>query len=172
MNVEKAVTILKKSAEQGKNVRDVFKYLSERSRTKDHTSARTIYLSMQKEGYKAEYEDIYKALKAMSDAGVGQPKFDKQGNVIGLVNIAVSLQSVGAAAISRGELETWKQRKRYMPLEEMDAPQPQAASSTQPQNMLVPSVTVYIGGRPTTIPLPEGLSDEALGNFINRLLSK
>lgn len=174
MNVDKVIETLKDEAKRNKAYRDVFQSWSQRERARDQVTVRTLYYQLKDDGKENDREEYARLLGLLSKLGLGNVKYDKKGDVIALVDVQATLQSIGQAVMGKGKtLEAFTRRApigRFAPAQQSysePAPAPRAAASTRPV-----SITIPIGGRMVDVPIPDGLSSEELGEFIRKLLGK
>jgi predicted ABC-class ATPase len=150
---------------------------SKRQRARNQVTVRALALRMKEEGYDHSAEDYAKVLKAMADAGLGQLKFDRTGEVIALVNVQTTLQSVGQAVIGKAKnLQEFKQRRKFKDFEELEEGAAPAAPSTAAQFVAnhqaaqgIATITLSVGGKPVTINIPTDLPADELGALIKNL---
>lgn len=174
MNTAKAIETLKKEAEKNEAAREVFKMWSGRERGRDQVTVRALKLRMDSETKKRfASEDYAKVLKAVGQAGFGQLKYNRKGDVDAIVGIGVTLQSLGLAALGKGQ--TLVALRKFHPLRQ-SVTDMEEIPQTVPQMSRLPdkitSIAVPLNGVMTQIPIPDGLTDEQLGSFIKRLLGK
>lgn len=71
-----------------------------RERTRQQITLTSLYLTMEREGFKFKKEQYAKELEFMASLGLGKLETDKSG-ITALKNIYVTLQSIGMAGISK-----------------------------------------------------------------------
>lgn len=173
MDISKAIETLRKEAEKNTAVKDVLKMWAGRERARGQVTLRALTQRMvNEENKKHDPAEYAKLLKLLGNLGLGQLKYDRTGEVLGIFNVQAKLQSIGQAALGKGKsIEAFKQRAKYKPIDELEAAESRYEQLPLPaSNDKVTSIAVPLNGQLVQIQIPSDLTDAQLGAFIKKLL--
>lgn len=157
---------LKSKADRDPAFKAVFTKFGARQRSRNQVTIRALMLSMQKDGFNFPLTKYQEILKFLSELDIGTLSVDRKGQIRALVNVRLTLQSIGQAVIEKSDLKPFKQAYRYRKL---DASTPvakvPAKPSAEPDKTYRTELKITVDGNTMTYP-GATVSPEDLGNFL------
>lgn len=167
--MNKLVDVLSREAKENKAFNAFAHVCALRKRARGQITMVGLAQRMKKEGFNytpAEYEKILKFLAAHN---LGKLRTNSKGRVVALDDIKLSLQSIGAAAISGDNLKTWKQRNQYKVLAPTAAPAVQTAlEAKKPSPLAAVYLTLMINGKAVNVKIPKEFDKSDIADLLVR----
>lgn len=173
MNKQDIIEGLRQEAATNSVSKAVLIMFALRQRARKNVTLHALQGRMKAEGFmygKQQYEPV---LKRMAQLGLGTLKKNPKGQIVALVDLQTTLKSIGEAACGNGEaLSRFHQKNTFTALRVMppaiQSPAPAVVTQTERATKTKADITVMFRGRPISMALPEGLSNEDLGSFLNK----
>lgn len=162
------IVALKKEAQSNKVFNAVCYAFALRKRTRQQITIPGLRLKMKKEGFEFSSHEYEKVLQTLASMGFGTLVKTPEGKIKALVNIKVTLQSIGQIAVAKRDV--LEARKAHMKFEPLKAGPKQVIDKPQVIDVRpvvdATSITAQVNGRPITFTIPSGLSLDELTNFL------
>jgi hypothetical protein len=186
MDQIKVVETLKQTAEKNRTAQDVFHFWAMRERTRNVVTVEALASRMKKEGFDHAPSDYAAFLRQLSNLGLGKLDISPTGKVKALKDIKLTLQSIGAAAVSgKSKLTGFYPRNRFGELlVSSDAPQkvlepvkaappkpvakPAKETNGSPVNVGI-ALVMSINGKNVSIPVPQDLTIVEVAALVAKL---
>lgn len=169
------IEALKAKAKEDPAYHAVFLKFAMRERSRNQVTIRNLTLSMQKESYNFPTTKYQEVLKFLASMGFGRVVEDRKGNLKGLYDISITLQSIGKAALEQNSsLKQFKRPNRYSKIVTETSPKVEKETPVEPLKGGKVELKITIDGKTLTYPGFE-MNPDALGNFLvnfNRLSTK
>lgn len=146
----------------------VCEVFAHRQRTRQQITVASLQATMKKHRYNYSKEEIQRVIKIFADLGVGTIQHSSTGRVRALKNIKVTLQSLGAAAVDKGQKIT-AHRPR---LHQVSLAMPAEAPATPAPACCKVAFTITVDGKDIVFDLPQEVPKDRLGDFIASLYSQ
>ncbi len=147
----------------------VFHFLAQRERTRDSILTGNLYKEMCKAGFKYPKSEYAKTLRFLSTIGVGTLKVSTRGNVIGLYDIKLTLQSLGRAAIEGSpSLNPFHGRKKFTVLRPVVLPPAAPRVVDDVVKDISIDIVVHINEKVLQIQVPENFKKEDISLLIEK----
>lgn len=173
LNPKEVVQRLKNEAENNKVFKAVCHLFVNRERTRQQITMPTLRLAMAREGHYYDKEAYIAILKFMASLGLGTLDKDFSGDIRALKDIRFTLQSIGDAALSKGEmLQTFVPAPDFKDLPKEQTVVPLKSPRVEEASRYATSITVTLDGQPVSLPLPRGLTLMELGALLDSVFSK
>jgi hypothetical protein len=145
-----------------------------RERARSQVTVSALSQRMKDEGFTYERKDIEDVLKLLSSVGVGKLVKDSEGRIDALVDIKLTLQSIGKVAAGQDmEIHGFRRKAKFSRLprrgrhvERKVVPFKPVAAPKQPDARVI--LTVVVGGKSINIPV-SGLTPQEIANLISDL---
>lgn len=171
------ITQLKAEVSKNRVFNDMCHVFATRERARQQVTIPALMAVMKKNGFNHSKNDYEKALRVMANLGLGILDFDGRGRLRSLKGVKVTLQSIGMAALSGGQINKFRPQVRLAKLPGVPQTIVEAAASkttiTPPptipdmnKDMCKIVFTVEVGGKKVLFEIPEGVPKEELGQFI------
>lgn len=171
MDTNTKIELLIKEAETNPASNDVFHVMAARKRARNSINLSSLTNKMRKEGFDYAKKDYLPSIKLLAQLGFGELDLDKRGKIIGLKNIKVTLQSVGAAACRQGNhFSGFVPRNKFgtlVPKPEVVKPVPQDKKVETDKGTL--SLPVGINNKIVMIKVSRNISGEDMATLIDKL---
>lgn len=144
----------------------MFHVFALRKRARNRVNLNSLYLRMTKEGFTYSRSEYIPGLKLLVSLGLCDQDVNHRGRFIGIKNIKVTLQSIGAAACNKNtDIANFKQRNKFQTM----MPKPEILKQSIKQNSLELSLDLTIDNNVIHLPLPKSLTSEQISLLINKL---
>jgi hypothetical protein len=149
-----------------------------RQRARAQVTLHSLTQTMDKEGFKYTRADYVEVLKVLGGLGFGKLEYDSKKRLIALKNVNTTLQSIGKAAVGKGELKKVQFKNKFNTLTTMPL---KRAISLEVKRDTVKAVSIryqaeltvkFSKDETTTFPLPGGLSPKELGLLLSSQYAK
>lgn len=143
-----------------------------RERARQQVTLGRLRIRMAQEGYNYSRNDYEQVLRFLASIGIGVLDFDSKKNLRSLVAIKTTLQSIGAAAVGKGDsLERFTPAAEFSDLP-VKAPSAPSVSTPAPMKPLVSeeypvSLTIIVEGLKMSFNLPKGLTMKELSKLLS-----
>lgn len=179
-NHEKIIDALRTEAQTNKVFASVMLVFAVRERARYQVTIPALKYRMQKEGYNFTVEQLAKVLSFLASLSIGKLSFDAGGKVKALIDIKLTLQSVGQAAMGQIAItEQFKQARRYAPLAVPPAPKPAQEIVNKPvpkppteANKHKVFLSASIDGHYINFPTPMVLTADELLDLVTQMSNK
>lgn len=179
-------TIIKAEATKNPVFNAVCHLFAVRERARSQVTLSTLMVSMSREGYNFNREQLEGVLEFLAHSGVGRLAKNSKGRVHALKDIKYTLQSVGRAGSDKATtVDKFVPNTTYSDLPQKAlaaviptprAPEPVAAPPTPevaPAKTIYPAVlTITAGGKPVNFEIPNGLTSERLALLLSEIYRK
>lgn len=169
------IDALKAKAKEDPAYHAVFLKFAVRKRSRNQVTVRNLTLSMQKDSFNFPTTKYQEVLKFLAGMGFGKVVEDRKGNLKGLYDISITLQSIGKAALEQNSpLKQFKRPNRYSKMVTDVSPEVEKETPAEPLKGGKVELKITIDGRVLTYPGFE-MNPDALGSFLvnfNRLSKK
>lgn len=189
LNESDIIAALKKEASTNPVFNSVCHVFAMRERARQQVTVPSLRFRMQVEGFDYTKEQYVNVLRYMASLGIGVLAFDRNKEVKALIQINITLQSIGNVAVGLGnKLDSFKSQVEpklkmkpitmhnhtTVPLPTKPVlPVTKEKVLTQPSftDTLAVSLIVYVDGKPVTFNLPKGLTTKEFGEVLADLYS-
>ena len=170
MDLDSVIVKLKHEATQDDAVRDVFKGLSKRLRTRSILNVRSIAQDMREFRTVHGIDDYSRVLTLMASLGIGKPKKEK-GRIVELTDISIDLKSLGANVIGDSKsIKAFKARTNFT-----SVPDAVRAITEDPDSVKIypmrksasVSVTITVNGKEMIVPIPSDFTADEIKAVID-----
>lgn len=160
----KLIDLLSKEAKENKAFNAFAHVCALRKRARGQITMVGLAQRMKKEGFNYSSAEYEKILKFLASHNLGKLKTDNKGRVIALDDIKISLQSLGAAAVSGGDLRTWKQRNQYKELPAaVSTPRPLQSEPKSPPSVYL---TLVVNGKAVNVKIPKDFTERDIADLL------
>lgn len=173
INSGKVVETLQDEATKDDVFNAMCELFAQRKRTRSRVTLKGLMLAMQyvKGSGNWSDKDYAKALEKLAKIGFGNLKYNSKNEVVALDNVKITLQSIGKAALMKGDELAKKKtayKNKFKELEpasfiENNGHTMDAKPKSRSYGMFL---TVMINNSPVTFPGPEKIKPEDLGAFL------
>lgn len=180
LNAAEIVDRLRAEAAKDRTFNDICHVFSLRERARGQVTIAALQLTLIKEGFTHDKEEIRRVFKLMAGLGLGTLDLAPNKIIRGLKDIKVSLQSIGMSALDPAEqLEKFNQPVKYLDLpvpKPKSKPLPQAAQKAPKVETSKPpvqtrrykaSIKITIDGKDLEFDLPKQVSMLELTFLLN-----
>lgn len=166
MNMNEIADKLIKECETNPISSAVFHVLALRQRARGTVALTALYYRMKKEGFNYNRTDYVPFLQFLAALNLGSLVLDRKGNVTGLKDVKITLQSIGSIACKQKvQPRTFKSRPIFRPLRATvltTVPVHQDEETTL-------TLEFHMNGKSLQIPIPKDLTPDEISLLINRL---
>lgn len=142
-----------------------------RRRTRSQITLHALEQRMKLEGFTWTRDQCRNVLKLLGSCGVGKIDTDKEGNVIAIRDIKVTLQSIGRAVVGKEPIKQFNKRNTFGKLAVVPTPQPPKRRGRKPRAYQTPGsrivLTIIVNEKPVNIPVPSDLTPTEIAELIS-----
>lgn len=161
------LSVLVKEAESNPASNAVFHVFALRKRARNSVTLTSLFNKMKKEGFDYAKSDYTPVLKLLASIGLGELDVGPKGNVRGLKNIKVTLQSIGNAACKQNKLMyNFRPRKKFAVIE---VPAPVETITPRVNNNV--NIELCLNGKMIHIPVPREFTVQDIAKLVEMLKS-
>lgn len=163
-----------------------------RERARQQVTLTSLRQTMTREGYSFSFDEYEGVLKFLAKIGIGKLQKDSKGHIQALIDIKLTLQSLGLVAIDKDnqqvkkfvsrnqyhDVPTLKSSKREVPMIPPTPPpdahnhQPPQVFGLTPELVTSVALTATINGIPAVFVIAEKMEPASLGQLLTRVYSK
>lgn len=171
LSPKEVVQRLQTEAASNKVFKAVCQLFINRERTRQQVTVPTMRLAMAREGHHYTKDECIDILKFMANLGLGTIDKDYSGEVRALKDIKFTLQSIGDAALHKGErLQNFAPAPEFKELPKQTIV-PLKAPRVDEATSYATSITINLDGSPVNFPLPRGLTLMELGALLDSMFA-
>lgn len=177
LNQKEVIEKLKKEAAHNPVAKDVFYMWAMRQRARNQVTVQALSQRMAEQGFKHTDDQYREVLKFLHSIGLGRLSTTSKGKITALIEVTLTLQSVGQAAAGSGSLDKFKSRPVYAKLKQVERREDKRRSSdaiekawAAPETKSVVGIAYMVGPNKTIyIPVPKELKPNEVADLISRL---
>lgn len=166
MNKEQLIQSLKSETAKNPIFKAVMYMFAMRKRARYRVSISALTQKMRQEGFSYPKEDYARVIKFLIDHKLGEQELNRNGRLIGIKGLTLTLQSIGQAACSDVYiLRDFKKRNGYEELPVVTPPIVQhVIKAGKIGNM---SIQLDVNGREYKVTIPEDTDSQDVAKMIN-----
>lgn len=167
-NKASKVALLRQEAQGNPAFKTICQVFTQRQRTRNQVMMGTLQATLEKQGFTHPKEKLSSALAFLANLGFGRLERNSKGNVTGLKDIRITLQSIGRAALSESnDLEVAIPKQLYKPLvNDGTGPKKNKIIIREPERFSIALTAVNKDGKTISFPLPMKLTAKELGTLV------